>query len=54
MLNSGEQITVDELVWGILEGNGRELEEGDASGEGGQLRAIRDDARICIILDCCR
>merc|ERR1719458_547336 len=51
----GEQISIDELIWEILEGKGREEAlEGDASGDGRQLRAVKDDARICIILDCCR
>ena len=49
-LNSGEQITVDEMIWEILEGDPRE----DASGDEEHPRAIKDDARICIILDCCR
>ena len=58
-LNPGEQITVDELIWEILEGSPREeLSDSDASiGEtlkGGSPRAIKDDARICLILDCCR
>ena len=58
-LNPGEQITVDELIWEILEGSPREeLSDSDASiGEtlkGGSPRAIKDDVRICLILDCCR
>ena len=56
---AGEQIPVDYLLWEILEGDPRgEISEEEASvGEtlkGGSPRAIKDDARICIILDCCR
>ena len=58
---AGDQITVDELIWEILEGDPRpreDLSEEEASvGEtlkGGSPRAIKDDARICLILDCCR
>ena len=59
VLNAGEQIPVDDLIWVILEGDPREdLSEEDANiGEtlkGGSPRAIKDDARICLILDCCR
>ena len=58
-LNPGEQITVDELIWEILEGDPREdVSDQDARvGEnlkGGFPRAVKDDARICLILDCCR
>ena len=58
-LNPGEQITVDELIWEILEGDPREdVSDQDASIgktlKGGSPRAIKDDARICLILDCCR
>ena len=57
--NAGDQIPVDYLIWEILEGDPREeISEEEASvGEtlkGGSPRAIKDDARICIILDCCR
>ena len=57
--NAGEQIPVDDLIWEILEGDPREetSEEEASVGEtlkGGSPRAIKDDARICIILDCCR
>ena len=57
--NAGDQIPVDYLLWEILEGDPRgEISEEEASvGEtlkGGSPRAIKDDARICIILDCCR
>ena len=59
LLNAGEQIPVDDLIWVLLEGDPREeISEADARvGEtlkGGSPRAIKDDARICIILDCCR
>ena len=59
MVNAGDQIPVDDLIWKILEGDPREeISEEEASiGEtlkGGSPRAIKDDARICIILDCCR
>ena len=50
-LNSGEQITVEELIWEILEGDPR---EGAPDLEGVHPRAIKDDVRICLILDCCR
>ena len=58
-LNPGEQISVDELIWEILEGDPREdVSDRDASIgktlKGGSPRAIKDDARICFILDCCR
>ena len=57
--NAGDQIPVDDLIWEILEGDPREeISEEEASvGEtlkGGSPRAIKDDARICLILDCCR
>ena len=56
---AGNQIPIDDLIWEILEGDPREeISEADARvGEtlkGGSPRAIKDDARICIILDCCR
>ena len=59
MFVAGDQIPVDDLIWEILEGDPREdLSEEDASvGEtlkGGTPRAIKDNVRICIILDCCR
>ena len=55
--NTGEQIPVDELIWEILEGDPREepSEEDASSGQtGGSPRALKDDAQICLILDCCR
>ena len=59
IFNAGDQIPVDDLIWEILEGDPREeISEEEASvGEtlkGSSPRAIKDDARICIILDCCR
>ena len=59
LIVAGDQIPVDYLLWEILEGDPRgEISEEEASvGEtlkGGSPRAIKDDARICIILDCCR
>ena len=59
MLNAGEQIPVDDLIWEILEGDAREefSEEDARVGEtlkGGSPRALKDDAQICLILDCCR
>ena len=56
---AGNQIPIDDLIWEILEGDPREeISEEDARvGEtlkGESPRAIKDDARICIILDCCR
>ena len=55
----GEQIPVDDLIWVILEGDPRSCpsEEGQRIGQtlkGGSPRAIKDDVRICLILDCCR
>ena len=49
---AGDEITVDELIWEILEGDPRDdVPVGD---EEGPPRAIREDANICLILDCCR
>ena len=49
---AGDEITVDELIWEILEGDPRDdVPQGD---EEGPPRAIREDASICLILDCCR
>ena len=43
------------MIWEILEGSPREeMLEGDSCGDDEHPRAIKDDARICIILDCCR
>ena len=55
----GEQIPVDDLIWVILEGDPRSCpsEEEERIGQtlkGGSPRAIKDDVRICLILDCCR
>ena len=55
----GEQIPVDDLIWVILEGDPRSSpsEEEQRIGQtlkGGSPRAIKDDVRICLILDCCR
>ena len=59
MLNAGKQISVDDLIWEILEGDPRdEISEEEAQvGEtlkGGSPRALKDDVQICVILDCCR
>ena len=50
---------MDDLIWVILEGDPRDdpSEEDAIIGEtlkGGLPRAIKDDVRICLILDCCR
>ena len=58
---------MDDLIWVILEGDPRkeiseedaeeedeDEEEGEEEAGGGSPRAITDDARICLILDCCR
>ena len=50
---------MDYLIWEILEGDAREeLSEEDArvgkTLKGGSPRALKDDAQICLILDCCR
>ena len=55
----GEQIPVDDLIWVILEGDPRsspseEEQEIGKTLKGGSPRAIKDDVRICLILDCCR
>ena len=55
----GEQIPVDDLIWVILEGDPRSSpsEEEQRIGKtlkGSSPRAIKDDVRICIILNCCR
>ena len=58
-MSAGEQIPVDDLIWVILEGDPREeISEEEASVgktlKGGSPRALKDDASICLILDCCR
>ena len=49
---AGDEITVDELIWEILEGDPRD--DAPVGDEEGPPRAIREDASICLILDCCR
>ena len=47
----------DEVIWEILEGDPRKnLSDMDVEQtlKGQQPRALKDDARICVIFDCCR